>query len=102
MLRAFKVSIYVRNSEDRSVRQEQILRLGKVRYTLLFGTFGIGFGIGLTSAVGWLIMHNRNGWRDAVFNLIFWMAVSTWYFGVRAWNESFREVPFPSLFSPQK
>lgn len=86
-----------------SSSENRILRLGKLRYTLIFGVLGAGFAMGLGSAVGTLIANEAGGWGKAAFRFVLWIVGFGWMLGVRQWNESHRgEVPFPPLFPPQK
>jgi len=100
-LRPFGISYFVGTQEKRAIRRERIARMGKLRYTLIFGVLGHGITIGLVMATADLVAHGSRGWSGAVIKLVLWTVLFGWWHGVRTWNDSFRgEVPFPPPFPP--
>lgn len=46
-LRAFGVPLLMRTPEERNASKQHIFQIGKLRYILIFGVLGSGFGYGL-------------------------------------------------------
>ena len=102
-LRAFDIApLFVRTAQERAARRERIVRMGKLRYTLVFGVFGYGLAMGLGNAIAGVMAHDSLGWRGAAVKLVLWAVLFGWWHGVTTWNTSFRgEVPFPPPSPPQ-
>jgi hypothetical protein len=101
VLRAFGIFVLQKSPEQRTAARERILRLGKLRYILIFGILGYGFAFALALDVAEMA-REFTGWVSAIIMLIvFALPLGSWM-GVRMWNESYRgEVPFPPHFPPQ-
>src|SRR2546430_8240552 len=82
-LRPFGISYFVRTQEKRDTRRERIARMGKLRYTLIFGVLGHGITIGLVMATADLVAHGSRGWSGAVIKLVLWTVLFGWSHGVR-------------------
>jgi hypothetical protein len=101
-LRVFDIPFLVRTSEQRATRRQLIVRMGKLRYTLIFGVCGYGFAMGLGNAIAGVVAHDSLGWAGAAIKLVLWAGLFGWWHGVTTWNTSFRgEVPFPPPCPPQ-
>jgi hypothetical protein len=100
-LRAFDVPLPL-TPEGRASRRERILRMGKVRYILVFGMLGPGLAMGLGMTVSGLLGHSLD-WVGAAIRILLWTVLFGWWQGARVWNLSFRgEIAFPPRFPPQR
>ena len=98
VLRAFGIQTLTRTPEERATRKQRILQMGKLRYTLIFGVLGSGFGLGLGIATA--IIHDSDDWRAAVICGTAGLLPAC-FNSVRAWNQLFRtEVMFPPVYPP--
>jgi hypothetical protein len=100
-LRAFGIPFLMRTPEARAVRQERIVRMGKLRYTLVFGVLGYGFGFALSITVAGLTAHDFVSWERATTKVLFLAVVGGCWYGFRTWNEFRGEIPFPPNYPPQ-
>ena len=100
VLRAFGIPVLMRSPEERAAKKLRVLQMGKLRYILIFGVLGSGFGSGLGIATA--IIHDSDDWRAAaIFGTAFLLLGC--FNSVRAWNQLFRtEVAFPPVYPPLK
>jgi len=85
--------------EARAARREHIVRMGKARHILLFGMLGYGLAMGLATTTALALAGAAGSWPGATFNLVFWIVVGGWCYGIISWNNSFRgATPFPPPF----
>jgi hypothetical protein len=102
-LRAFGILVFSRTPEERAFRRERLLRLGKLRYILIFGVFGYGFAFAAGIAVAGLIGHDSTGWAGAAAKVVLLSLLGGWFQGARTWNETFRSpAPFPPDYASLK
>jgi hypothetical protein len=102
-LRAFGISVLSRVPEERSHRRERFLRMGKLRYILIFGVFGYGLALGLAVSIAGLLGRSSGGWVAAVVEVVLLSLVGGWIHGARTWNEAVRyPVPFPPDYASLK
>ena len=98
-LRAFDIPFFPSSPEERAMRRERIVRMGKVRFILIFGMLGFGLAMGLGLAVADRITGGSVSWLKLVLMIV----LGGWWYGARTWNESYRgEIPFPPAFPPQR
>lgn len=98
VLRAFGIPVLKRSPEERALRKERILALGKLRYVLIFGVMGGGFGFGLGMFVAKVVeVHHFIGWFGAAVDFALSMIQ-----GLSTWSQFRGEVPFPPQYPPQK
>ena len=103
-LRAVGVPVLMRTPEERNARKQRILQMGKLRYTLVFGVFGSGFGYGLGISIALMVSRGHYNWGYAatMFGAISVVA------GLMKWHKehgtnSFRvETPFPPHYPTSK
>jgi hypothetical protein len=103
MLRAFGISVLMRSPEERAARKQRILHRGKLRYILIFGVLGSGFGSGLGIAAAIMMTHDSANWgrAAAIFGAV--LLLGGCFIGIRGWNQLFHvEVPFPPVYPPPK
>jgi hypothetical protein len=102
-LRVCGILVFSRIPEERASRRERLLRLGKLRYVLIFGVFGYGFALALGIAIAGLIGHDSTGWVGAASKVVLLSLLGGWFHGARTWNEAFRDpVPFPPDYASLK
>jgi hypothetical protein len=102
-LRAFGILVLSRIPEERSQRRERFLRMGKLRYILIFGVFGSGLPLGLGITTAGLIGHSSGGWVGAVAKVVLLSLLGGWLNGARSWNDAVRyPVPFPPDYASLK
>jgi O-antigen/teichoic acid export membrane protein len=102
MLSAFGIPVLMRSLEERAARKERILQMGRVRYILIFGVLGSGFGFGLGIAAATMMTHDSANWgrAAAIFGAV---SIGGCFNGIRGWNQLFHtEVPFPPVYPPLK
>ena len=103
LLRAFGISAFGREPENRASRRERIKRMGKLRYILVFGVFGFGLACGLAITVAESLSLDFRGWTSALGKLAMFAVLLGWFQGARNWSEAFRDpVPFPPEYPPPK
>lgn len=107
MLRAFGVPIWTSRPEEREAYRQRIIRLGRLRYVLVFGIFGIGFGLGFAIATSIVFFdpspHAAPDWMRFVGLFVVVALTAGLIQGTRNWNENFREAAsFPPRFLAPK
>jgi hypothetical protein len=103
VLRALEIPVWMRSPEERTAREEWILKLGKARYIFLFGVLGGGLGLGLGTAIGMTLIGHSFGWSGTAIFVVAFSLVGGCFNGLRAWNQLFhKEVPFPPVDPPMK
>jgi hypothetical protein len=103
MLRAVGIPVLMRSPEERAARKQRILQMGKLRYILVFGVLGSGFGFGLGIASATMMTHDsvNLGRAAAIFGAV--SLLGGCFNGMRGWNQLFHaEVPFPPVYPPLK
>ena len=100
VLRAFGVPVLMRTSEEQASRKQYILRLGKLRYILIFGVLGAGFGYGLGISTALMMLHGYDwGLCAMIFGTV--ALISGCMNGLSSWKAMFRsEAPFPPHYPP--
>jgi hypothetical protein len=99
----FRVSLLQRKPEDRESRRERMKELGKLRYILLFGLLGYGFGFALALTTADLLTNRSLGIEVQAGKLLFLTVVFGWFQGARSWSEAFRDpTPFPPRYTVTK
>ena len=95
-LRAFGVPLLMRTPEERNARKQHIFQMGKLRYILIFGVLGSGFGYGLGISIALMVSRGHYDWGYAAMMFGAISLLVGLMNGVRAWNQLFRvEPPFP-------
>lgn len=103
VLRAFGIPALMRSPEERAARKQRILQMGKVRYVLIFGVLGSGFGFGLGIAAATMMTHDSANWSRAAAIFGGVALLGGCFNGVRGWNQLFHvEAPFPPAYPPLK
>ena len=99
VLRAFGIPVLGRSPEKQAAKKQRILQMGKLRYVLIFGVLGSGFGLGLGMATA--IIH-VDDWRAAAIFGTSGLLLGCFH-SVRDWNQLFRtKVIFPPVYPPLK
>jgi hypothetical protein len=103
---ALGVPVLMRNPEERAARRQHILQMGKLRYIVVFGLLGNGFGMGLGIGAALMMSHHLTSthslnWGEGavIFGAV--ALVSGCLYGLRTWRELV-PVPFPPVYPPPK
>ena len=102
-LRAVGVPVLMRTPEERNARKQWVLQMGKLRYILIFGVLGRGFGYGLGISIALMVSRGHYNWGYAATMFGTISVVVGLMNGIRAWNQLFRvETPFPPRYPTSK
>ena len=102
-LRAVGIPVSMRTPEERNARKQRIFQMGRLRYILVFGVLGSGFGYGLGISIALMVSRGHYDWGYAAIMFGGISLVVGLMNGVRAWNQLFRvEPPFPPHYPTSK
>lgn len=95
VLRAAGIPVYGKSPEQREMRRQRLLRMGRVRYVVVEGILGFGVAFGLAMTVSEFIRHPAEGWIYAVGNFVVFAVVFGLVHSIDGWAKVRGAVPFP-------